>query len=69
MIDLAENLMHHDRSKHIIIRHHFVRDAIANGHIKLEYLPSSDMIANALMNALPKDLHNKHAQNMSLLSI
>src|SRR4051794_24993477 len=63
-IDLAENPKHHDRSKHIAIRRHYVRDAVANGHIKLEYPPSSEMIANALTKALPKDLHNKHTQSM-----
>jgi hypothetical protein len=65
-IDLAENPKHHDRSKHIAIRHHFVREAIENGHIELEYVPSSDMVADALTKALPMASHSKHARNMGL---
>ena|SRR5947209_9526721 len=65
-IDLAENPKHHERSKHIAIRHHFIREAVQAGSIDLEYVPSSDMVADVLTKALPMVPHSKHARSMGL---
>jgi hypothetical protein len=68
-IALAENPKHHDRSKHIAIRYHFIREAVQNRHINLKYLRSSDMVADALTKALPTDAHRRHAHSMGLLEV
>eukprot|EP00253_Pinus_taeda_P033600 PITA_33600 len=36
-IKLTENLVFHDRSKHIGIKYHFIRDYVQKGAVKLEY--------------------------------
>lgn len=36
-IRLAENTVYHARSKHIDIRHHFVRDVLKNKQFSLSY--------------------------------
>ena len=41
-IELAKNPIHHQRSKHIDICDHFIRNEIQNGNIKLVYVPSSE---------------------------
>ena len=46
-IAMAQNPQFHGRAKHIDIRHHFVRDQIANGSIKLHYCSMTDMTADA----------------------
>ena len=43
----------HGRSKHIDIKHHFIRDFIMYGRIKLTYRVSSDNVAHMLTKALP----------------
>ena len=45
-IALVNNPVHHQRSKHIDIKYHFVRDECSRNRIKLEYLPTADMIAD-----------------------
>jgi hypothetical protein len=47
-IALYENRVHHQRSKHINIKHHFVRDEYRQGKINVMYMymPSKDMIAD-----------------------
>jgi hypothetical protein len=45
-IALVNNPVHHQRSKHIDIKYHFVRDECSQNRIKLEYLPTADMIAD-----------------------
>lgn len=48
---LSKNPVHHARSKHIDIRCHFIRDAISDGIIDIEYLPTERMPADMLTKA------------------
>jgi len=47
-IALVENSVHHQRSKHIDIRYHFIHDHCNRGNVSVECKPSSDMIADIL---------------------
>jgi transposase InsO family protein len=49
---VSKNDIHHNRTKHIDIRHHFVRDAITAGTITLEYVPTQDQLADILTKGL-----------------
>lgn len=46
------------RLKHVDIRLHFVQDLVERGVIKIEYLPTGEMVADALTKPLPKPKHN-----------
>ena len=65
---LADNPQFHNRTKHIDIRYHFVRDTLAAGEITLRYLPTADMVADVLTKPLPRDKHKKHSGTMGLHS-
>ncbi len=39
----------------IDIKHHFVRDLVAQGTIELQYCPSSQMLADMLTKGLSRD--------------
>lgn len=54
-IAMARNPQFHGRAKHIEIKHHFIRDQVARGTIKLEYCPTSQMIADILTKGLSRD--------------
>ena len=45
-IDLGKNPVHHQRSKHIDIKYHFIRSKIQDGQFVLKYVPSKDNIAD-----------------------
>jgi hypothetical protein len=45
----------HDRSKHIEIRYHFIRDCVQKGAVKLQYVPTNEQVADILTKALMKD--------------
>ena len=47
-LELTRNPVHHSRSKHIDTRHHFIRDCIEEGLIKLEYMRTEDQLADQL---------------------
>nr|GEW53940.1 copia protein [Tanacetum cinerariifolium] len=51
-INLSKNPMQHSRTKHIEIRHHFLRDNVQKGHILIEKVPSVDNIVDILTNPL-----------------
>ena len=51
-IALAHNHVYHARTKHIDIQHHYIRDEVAAGRINLQYIPTSEMIADGLTKAL-----------------
>jgi hypothetical protein len=51
-IKISENDTEHDRTKHIDIRHYFVRDLINSGHIKLQWLPTAEQLADIFTKPL-----------------
>ena len=51
VIKLADNPVNHPKTKHIAVRYHAIREHIANGEIRLEYLPTDQMIADGLTKA------------------
>ena len=52
-IDLAHNSMYHGRSKHIDICHHFIRDLVESGCVKIKYVSSKENVADIFTKALP----------------
>ena len=53
-IALAKNPVFHDRSKHIRIKQHFIRDCVEEGSIKTEFVATNDQLADILTKALGK---------------
>lgn len=57
-IHLANTTAHHSRTKHIDIRHHFVRDHVTNGNVKFSYINTTEMIADFLTKPVTAIVHN-----------
>ena len=47
-IKLAANMQFKRRTRHIRVRYHFIRECIAAGTIKLEWIPTADQLADVL---------------------
>lgn len=57
-IDYSEsNSTNHSQTKHIDIRHHFIRETILNKQVNITYCPTDDNLADILTKALPKPKH------------
>ena len=52
-IQLAKNPAFHERSKHIGIRYHFIRQKLADNTISIHYIPTKDQKADGLTKPLP----------------
>ncbi|KAE8184386.1 hypothetical protein CF328_g7874 [Tilletia controversa] len=57
---------HHDRSKHIDIVHHWVRDQTQLGAFAFEYIPTDLNPADAFTKSLGAIKHNQHAERIGL---
>ena len=51
---MSENLVFHDKSKHIEIKYHYIRDMVQRGVVKLQYVATNDQIVDVLMNPLAR---------------
>jgi hypothetical protein len=52
VIKLLENLVFHDRTKHIAIRHHFIREKVVKKEIKVVHVISLSQLTNILTKPL-----------------
>jgi hypothetical protein len=52
-IKLTENLIFHDRSKHIDMKYHYIRDLVQRKTVKLQYIAMSEKVADILTKPLP----------------
>ena len=57
-IDLSKNPVQHSRTKHIEIRHHFLRDNVQKGNITIEKVASEDNLADIFTKPLKREPFN-----------
>ncbi|PON56891.1 hypothetical protein TorRG33x02_295100, partial [Trema orientale] len=51
---LQKNPVHHDRTKHVELDRHFIKEKAEEGILNLIYTPTSSQVADILTKALPK---------------
>ena len=67
-IAMAKNPAGHKRSKHIDIRHHFIREVVQALTISLTYCPTIGMLANIFTKPLLKAQLEKLRENLGLIN-
>jgi len=65
-IAIAKNPEFHDRTKHIDVHYHFLRQVIEDGTVELCYTPTGDQVADALTKGLPPASFNKFQDAMGV---
>lgn len=58
-----------NRTKHIDIRTHFVKDYVKKGVVNIEYCPTEEMIADLFTKGLAKEKFNKFRDKCNLINI
>ena len=54
-ITMAKNPVFHGRTKHIAIKHHFIREAIEDEEVQLSICKTNDQVADIFTKALPRE--------------
>jgi len=65
-IDLSKSVGYHGRTKHIDIRHHFLRQHISLGHVYVQHISTDDNVADILTKPLFKPKHLKFAGGLGM---
>jgi hypothetical protein len=63
-IALAENPMHHGRTKHIEIRYHFMWEKATEGLIKLAFIPTKEEAADGMTKPLAGEAFVKFIKDL-----
>jgi len=66
-INLSKNPVLHSRTKHIEIRHHFLRDHVQKGDITLEFISTNNQIADILTKPLALERFASLRRGLGLL--
>ena len=66
-INLTKNSIQHSRTKHIEIRHHFIRDHVQNGDICLEFVKTEDQLADIFTKPLSENKFVEIRRNLGVL--
>ena len=52
---MSENPVFHDKSKHIEIKYHYIRDMVQRGVVKLKYVSMVEQTADVLTEPLDRE--------------
>lgn len=66
-IHLSKNQMFHERTKHIDVRLHFIREVFASKQVEIKKIHADDNPADMLTKALPSTKF-KHCLNLAHIS-
>jgi hypothetical protein len=65
-IVIAKNPEFHNRTKHIDVRYHFLRQVVKDETVELQYIPTREQVTNALTKGLPPMSFNKFWDAMGI---
>lgn len=66
-IQLSKNPVHHDRSKHINVKYHYIRECIEEGRVDVESVDTKSQMADILTKALGRDQFVKLRSKIGLV--
>ncbi len=63
-IMMSENPTNRDRSRHVDVKVHFLRDLVRDGHVKLLKCAGTQNVSDTLIKSFPRPVFEKHREYM-----
>lgn len=68
-IQLAKNPMFHARTKHVEVHYHFIHEKVLKGEIDLQYVKTSEQVADAFTKGLSSKKMAQFCEQMGMIEI
>jgi len=68
-INLTKNQVQHSRTKHIEIRHHFIRDHVTNGDCEIQFVATESQLADIFIKPLSKDMFYSLKNELGIIDL
>lgn len=68
-INMAENPIQHDKSKHVEIDRHFIREKIENNIIRLEHISTKHQVADIFTKPVSTQIFLTHVIKLGCINI
>nr|GEY72942.1 ribonuclease H-like domain-containing protein [Tanacetum cinerariifolium] len=68
-IAISCNPVQHSRTKHIVVRYHFIKEHVEKGTIKLYFVKTNYQLADIFTKALPTNLFNYLVRRLGMRSL
>ena len=68
-INISKNPIQHSRTKHIEIRHYFIKELVENGTLTLEFIHTNDQKADLFTKPLDSKCFEFLHQNIGVISM
>ncbi|RVW94789.1 Retrovirus-related Pol polyprotein from transposon TNT 1-94 [Vitis vinifera] len=68
-ISIAKNSVHHDRTKHVEIDRHFIKEKIEQKIIEVDYIPTRQQIADIMTKAVPRTKFDTLLSKLGMINI
>ena len=66
---LSENPLFHEKSKHLKIKYHYIRDIVQRGAVKLQYVAMEEQIVDVLKKPLARVKFEYFREKLGVIQI
>jgi len=68
-INLTKNPIQHSKTKHIEIRHKFIRDHVQKGDVEIKFIKTENQLANLFIKPIERDRFNMLRNKLGILDM
>jgi hypothetical protein len=67
-ISISKNPVIHSKTKHILIKYHFLEEQVVEKNIRVEYVGTKEQVANIFTKSLPREAFEYLRQRLGVIS-